>query len=111
MSTSATDPTNGTTAAAQTAADASPKDKGKGKAVKADDAMEEDDDDEEEEHDDDEDGSGEEESEEELEDDSLEEIDPTAIVGRRTRGKKVDYTSEEALNKAGLQQEDMETDE
>jgi len=41
----------------------------------------------------------------------MEEIDPTAIVGRRTRGKKVDYTSEEALNKAGLKKEDMDTDE
>jgi hypothetical protein len=45
------------------------------------------------------------------EDEDMEEIDPTAIVGRRTRGKKVDYTSEEALNKAGLKKEDMETDE
>lgn len=33
------------------------------------------------------------------------EIDPSAILptGRRTRGVKVDYTSKEALAKAGLQ--------
>jgi len=36
------------------------------------------------------------------EEETFEEIDPTAIVGRRTRGVKVDYTSEEALKKAGL---------
>jgi hypothetical protein len=33
---------------------------------------------------------------------TFEEIDPSAIVGRRTRGVKVDYTSKEALAKAGL---------
>ena len=36
------------------------------------------------------------------EEDDLEEIDPTAIRSRRTRGVKVDYTSAEALAKAGL---------
>lgn len=45
---------------------------------------------------------GEEEEEEEVEDS---EIDPSAILGRRTRGKKVDYTSKEALEKAGLKPE------
>jgi len=40
--------------------------------------------------------------------DHLDEIDPTAILssGRRTRGIRVDYTSKEALNKAGLKAED-----
>ena len=42
--------------------------------------------------------------------DSLEEIDPSAIVpqGRRTRGVRVDYTSKEALEKAGLQDDEGE---
>lgn len=45
--------------------------------------------------------------------DDLNEIDPTAIVGRRTRGVKVDYTSKEALEKAGLQgnEKDEDSDE
>ena len=30
-------------------------------------------------------------------------IDPTAIVGRRTRGIRVDYTSKEALARADLE--------
>lgn len=29
-------------------------------------------------------------------------MDPSAIVGRRTRGIKIDYTSKEALEKAEL---------
>ena len=39
------------------------------------------------------------------EEETFEEIDPSAIIptGRRTRGVKVDYTSKEALAKAGLQ--------
>jgi Histone chaperone domain CHZ len=37
-----------------------------------------------------------------LQEDSLEEIDPTQIVGRRTRGRKVDYSSAEAHAKAGI---------
>jgi hypothetical protein len=41
----------------------------------------------------------------------LEEIDPTAIRSRRTRGVRVDYTSAEALEKAGLKPEDMEKDD
>lgn len=36
----------------------------------------------------------------------MNEIDPKAIVGRRTRGVKVDYTSQEALKKAGLNPND-----
>jgi len=41
----------------------------------------------------------------EEEEETFEEIDPSAIIptGRRTRGVKVDYTSKEALAKAGLQ--------
>ena len=41
---------------------------------------------------------------------ALEEIDPSAIVGRRTRGVKIDYTSKEALAKAGLQGNEEEDD-
>ncbi|THU85702.1 hypothetical protein K435DRAFT_970591 [Dendrothele bispora CBS 962.96] len=109
MSTSATDPTKESSAAAtEQVADASPKDKGKGK-VKPEDAMDEDEEEEEEEDDEDEDEEDEEDEEEE--EDGMEEIDATTILARRTRGKKVDYTSEEALNKAGLKKEDMETDE
>ncbi|KAF8441516.1 hypothetical protein L210DRAFT_3537398 [Boletus edulis BED1] len=54
----------------------------------------------------------EEESEEELEEE-VSEIDPSAIIsgGRRTRGVKVDYTSKEALEKAGLKPEDSDDDE
>ncbi|KAF8490356.1 hypothetical protein F5888DRAFT_1741799 [Russula emetica] len=29
-------------------------------------------------------------------------IDPSAILGRRTRGKRIDYASEEAYHRAGL---------
>ena len=45
--------------------------------------------------------------------DDLKEIDPTHIMGRRTRGVKVDYTSKEALEKAGLQgnEKDEDSDE
>ncbi|KAF8828707.1 hypothetical protein HHX47_DHR3000311 [Lentinula edodes] len=46
------------------------------------------------------------------EDDSMEEIDPSVIMaGRRTRGKKVDYTSAEALAKAGLKSSEKEEDD
>jgi hypothetical protein len=41
---------------------------------------------------------------------ALEEIDPSVIVGRRTRGVRVDYTSKEALAKAGLQGNEEEDD-
>ena len=46
-----------------------------------------------------------------FEQDDLAEIDPTAIKSRRTRGKRVDYTSPEALAKAGLKPEAEEEDE
>ncbi|KIJ23290.1 hypothetical protein M422DRAFT_56885 [Sphaerobolus stellatus SS14] len=85
-------------------------DKGKGKS-KAEDAMDEDEEEEEDEDDDDED---EEEEDEEMEEDDTTEIDPSVILppGRRTRGVKVDYTSAEALKKAGLDKaEDDEDDE
>ncbi|KAF8520365.1 hypothetical protein BU17DRAFT_88954 [Hysterangium stoloniferum] len=64
------------------------------------------------EEDDDEDDDDEEEEEVEMDEDvELEEeedfgeIDPTAILptGRRTRGVRVDYTSAEALKKAGFE--------
>ena len=48
------------------------------------------------------------------EEEEFEEIDPSAIIGgRRTRGVKVDYTSKEALAKAGLQgnEKDEDSDE
>ncbi|KAF9073638.1 hypothetical protein BDP27DRAFT_1444965 [Rhodocollybia butyracea] len=113
MSTDATDSTAATKNSAAEATkpvDASPSNKGKGKASKEDESMEEDDDDDDDdEDDDDEDGSEEEEEEE----DSMAEIDPTAILapGRRTRGVKVDYTSAEALKKAGLKDQKDEDDE
>ena len=44
-------------------------------------------------------------------DDAVQEIDASVITSRRTRGKKVDYTSEEALKKAGLKPENAEDDE
>ena len=53
----------------------------------------------------------EDEDDEEVAEDDLEEIDPTAIRGRRTRGVKVDYTSAEALAKAGLKADDADDDE
>ena len=42
---------------------------------------------------------------------SFEEIDPSAIRSRRTRGVKVDYTSAEALEKAGLKADEGDDDE
>ncbi|KAJ8597469.1 hypothetical protein M405DRAFT_803743 [Rhizopogon salebrosus TDB-379] len=48
--------------------------------------------------------------EEEAEED-FEEIDPSAIRSRRTRGVRVDYTSAEALEKAGMTKEDVEKDD
>lgn len=42
--------------------------------------------------------------------DDLDEIDPGAIQKRRTRGNRVDYTSKEALKKAGLQEEENDDD-
>ncbi|KAF5383490.1 hypothetical protein D9757_006092 [Collybiopsis confluens] len=109
MSTDATEATVNSGTNASTQADASPTHKGKGKATKQDQSMEvedDDDDDDDEEEDDEE----EEDSDEET-DDAMEEIDPTVIKARRTRGIKVDYTSKEALEKAGLNPKDIEEDE
>ncbi|KAJ3936795.1 MAG: hypothetical protein NXY57DRAFT_984253 [Lentinula lateritia] len=113
MSTDATDSTATTKVAAEATQpiDASPNAKGKGKAPKEDQSMDEDEDEEDDEDDEDEEEGSE---EEEDEDDSMEEIDPSVIMaGRRTRGKKVDYTSAEALAKAGLKvnEEDDEDDD
>ncbi|KAG6845078.1 hypothetical protein H0H87_000982 [Tephrocybe sp. NHM501043] len=121
MSSSVTDPKDTTTTAAENVA--SPNNKGKGKAPAADVSMEEEEEEEEDEEEDDE-----EEDEDEDEDEvrvqtrrdfslyarrePLAEIDPSAILsGRRTRGVKVDYTSKEALAKAGLQGNDDKDDE
>ncbi|KAJ2919935.1 hypothetical protein MD484_g439, partial [Candolleomyces efflorescens] len=106
MSSSVTDPNDQQNTASGVAV-ASPSGKGKEKAPAADQSMEE----EEEEEDDDDDEEMEEDDEEEEED--LEEIDPTAILptGRRTRGVRVDYTSQEALAKAGLTGNEMDEDD
>ncbi|KAF7321915.1 CHZ domain-containing protein [Mycena kentingensis (nom. inval.)] len=127
MSTDATEPTSASTPAAPDAS--SPvQDKGKGKV--ADESMEDDEEDEEEEEEDD---GGEEEDRRgggggeplfsplfdasSLErvltrhQDSLQEIDPNAIQPRRTRGVKVDYTSAEALAKAGLTANDEDDED
>ena len=52
-----------------------------------------------------------EEEEEEVQEEELEAIDVTQIRSRRTRGVKVDYTSAEALEKAGLKADDADDDE
>jgi len=106
MSTDATShsESSGTPAAPTTSA-ASPN-KGKGKAAAraehTDDDDDEDDEDDEEEEDDDMDE----------EEDEMAEIDPSVILPptRRTRGIKVDYTSKEALAKAGLKPETPDDD-
>ncbi|KAG6861923.1 Histone H2A.Z-specific chaperone [Termitomyces sp. Mi166 len=106
MSSSVTDPKATTTTDVENVA--SPDSKGKGRAPAADESMEVE---EEEEEEDDEDG--EEEEEEEDAEESYEEIDPSAILstGRRTRGVKVDYTSKEALERAGLADNTNEKDD
>ena len=109
--------------------------KGKSKAAPVDEAMEgADGDDDDDEDDEDEMSEGEEEEEDEdvrflasflfsltiptrfiltiffLQEDNFEEIDPSVILppgSRRTRGTKVDYTSAEAIAKAGLKPEDL----
>jgi len=80
-----------------------PLSKGKTKVNDQNTGVEDEDDDEDEEE---EMGSDEEGSDEEAEED-FEEIDPKAIIpqGRRTRGVRVDYTTKEALARAGLQNE------
>ncbi|KAJ6587214.1 histone H2A.Z-specific chaperone CHZ1 [Mycena vulgaris] len=110
MSSATTDPAAASATATNNGAapDASPAtDKGKGKVTKED-AMEDEDDEEEDEEDDDDD---EEEDESEEEAKSLTEIDPSVIQPRRTRGVKVDYTSPEALAKAGLTATEVDEDE
>ncbi|KAG2132628.1 hypothetical protein BD769DRAFT_1666070 [Suillus cothurnatus] len=87
----------------------SPDSKGKSKAkAPVEDVSMEEEEEEEEEEDEEE---GDEEMEEEEEEDDHEEIDPRAILPRRTRGARVDYTSEEALKKAGLTQDDHDDDD
>ncbi|KAG1869797.1 hypothetical protein C8R48DRAFT_699776 [Suillus tomentosus] len=87
----------------------SPDSKGKGKTkAPAEDVSMEEEEEEEEEEDEEE---GDEEMEEEEEEDDHEEIDPGAILPRRTRGTRVDYTSEEALKKAGLTKDDHDDDD
>ncbi|KAF9647482.1 hypothetical protein BDM02DRAFT_2663162 [Thelephora ganbajun] len=82
--------------AAPTSAQAA--DKGKGKVEEVGEGEDEDDEEEDEEMD----------EEDDDDEDEFDEIDPTAVLppGRRTRGIKVDYTSSEALRKAGLKPED-----
>ncbi|OSD06979.1 hypothetical protein PYCCODRAFT_1431161 [Trametes coccinea BRFM310] len=108
MSTDATAPSSATTNGNQpepfAAAD---KGKGKGKLVQ-DDVMDEDEDDE------DEDEEEDEEEDDMEEEDDLSELDPSLIIntsGRRTRGVRVDYSSAEALAKAGLKPEDAQEDD
>lgn len=73
--------------------------------------IDEDEDEDEEDEEDEEVGDEDMEEDDDDAEDNLEEIDPAAITGRRTRGIKVDYTSPEALAKAGLRQTDLEKDE
>jgi len=87
------------------------KDKGKGTRVEQEEEEEEDEDEDEDEEDEDEDDTDDEAAD--VDEDSLEEIDPrdVQIIGRRTRGVKVDYTSREALAKAGLKPEGENEDD
>ncbi|KAJ3557863.1 hypothetical protein NM688_g1242 [Phlebia brevispora] len=108
MSTDETDPKNVSQAEVTNGTAAAPSvDKGKGKLVQ-DHVMDEDDEDEDE---DDEDDEAEDEDEEMAEEESLDDIDPSVIQPRRTRGVRVDYTSPEALAKAGLKPSDTTVDE
>ncbi|RPD57512.1 hypothetical protein L226DRAFT_532035 [Lentinus tigrinus ALCF2SS1-7] len=107
MSTDATTPSAAATANGnQLAPTSSPAGKGKGKQVH-DDVMDEDEEEEEE------DEEEEDEDEEMAEEDDLEEIDPSVIItsSRRTRGVRVDYSSAEALAKAGLKPEEAAEDD
>jgi len=84
---------------------AAEKDKGKGKQKEeAEEEEEEEEDDDDDDDEDMEEDEMEEEDDEEL--DTYDEIDPTVITSRRTRGVKVDYTSPEALRKAGFTEGD-----
>jgi len=87
--------------------------KGKGKsAVASPDVSMEDEEDEDEDEDEDDDAMEEDEDEgDEEEEEEYPDIDPSQILGRRTRGVKVDYTSKEALEKAGLKPEGDEDED
>ncbi|KAG9099216.1 hypothetical protein FS749_001783 [Ceratobasidium sp. UAMH 11750] len=105
--------TAGTTTQTTTDPSSSPAGKGKGKGVAepVDESMEEDEDDEEEEDD----AEGEEEEEEEEEED-MSEIDPQAIIqsngGRSRRNRPtVDYSSKEAMAKAGIDPSQVNDDD
>ncbi|EIW62649.1 uncharacterized protein TRAVEDRAFT_26300 [Trametes versicolor FP-101664 SS1] len=105
MSTDATAPASTTANGGQPESITSPSGKGKGKLVQEE-VMDDDDDDEEEED--------EEEEDEDMEEDDYSELDAGAIIntgGRRTRGVRVDYSSAEALAKAGLKPEDAAEDD
>ncbi|THH28386.1 hypothetical protein EUX98_g5808 [Antrodiella citrinella] len=100
MASDATAPANPGNTQETNNVDAPVADKGKGKAkLVQEDVMDEDDDDDEEEEE-------AEEDDDELEDDNLEGIDTSAILApgtrRSTRVARVDYSSAEALQKAGL---------
>ncbi|KAJ7045836.1 hypothetical protein C8F04DRAFT_1249209 [Mycena alexandri] len=111
MSSAATDPTASTTENNGVAASDASLDKGKGKVVSKDeDAMEEDEEEEDDDEDDDDDDEEEDESDEDAEE-SFDQIDPSVIQPRRTRGVKVDYTSAAALEKAGLTAEEAAADD
>ncbi|TDL26109.1 hypothetical protein BD410DRAFT_784139, partial [Rickenella mellea] len=109
MSSDATKPSS-TTDATMHSADATHNvdNKGKGKLAQPaeDEAMDEEEEEEEEGDDEDED-----EEDDEEEEDDLQEIDPGVIRSTRTRGKRVDYTSAEALKNAGLTREELEKDD
>jgi len=84
-----------------------PNTKGKGKVTKEE--VNEVEDEEDDEMDEDEDDDDDDDDDE----DEFDEIDPQAVLpsGRRTRGVRVDYSSAEALRKAGLKPEDDGEDE
>jgi len=108
MSTNATAPSHKPASSATSSGNASRGSPGKGKARAAvhDDSMGDDEDD-----DEDEEMEDVEEEDDDDDDEDLDEIDPGAILShRRTRGIKVDYSSKEAIEKAGLKPETPEDD-
>ncbi|KDQ55834.1 hypothetical protein JAAARDRAFT_59800 [Jaapia argillacea MUCL 33604] len=109
MSTGVTSPSNAaSTDASVTTSPSAGKGKGKGKPVQHDGDMDDEDDEDDEEEEDEED------EDDEMEEDKLEEIDPSAILApgaRRTRGVRIDYSSAEALAKAGLKPEHLAADD
>jgi len=103
----------GTTTIAPHASPDKGKGKGKAKAAQEDVSMEEDDDEDDDEEDDDEDGEGEDDDDDEMEED-FSEIDPSAILAsrpRRAATRNINYASQEALQKAGLTQEDEDDED